>query len=120
MWVRIRKELANWLKEIPSTKALRQTCGTLVLEEDLIAELEKVMDANDPNEGRKQVVMQVRPHLLYKPNLFQGNSMPDERAKHFLFDRVVNVREGFSVPLGLRGVITGKYLIKLHINPDQY
>ena len=100
-------EISNWLKDLPSVKGPRQTCGTLVLEEEIIAELEKVVDANDPNEGRKQIVMQVRPHLLYKPNLFQGSSMPDDRAKHFLFDRVVNVREGFSVPLGLRGTITG-------------
>ena len=50
----------------------------------------------------------MRPHLLFKPNLCQGNSMPDDQAKFFLFDRVVNVREGHSVPLGLRGTITGE------------
>ena len=51
--------------------------------------------------------MQVKPHLLYKPDLVTGNSMPDEQAVFRLFDRVVNVREGFSVPLGLRGTVTG-------------
>jgi hypothetical protein len=49
----------------------------------------------------------VKPHLLFKPNLSKGGSMPDPDATFRLFDRVVNVRQGFSVPLGLKGTITG-------------
>ena len=56
--------------------------------------------------------MQVRPHLLYKPNLYHGSSMPDDTTKFYLFDRVVNVREGYSVPLGLRGTVTGEPLLR--------
>lgn len=33
--------------------------------------------------------------------------MPDPDVEYKLFDRVVNVREGFSVPLGLRGTVIG-------------
>ncbi len=51
--------------------------------------------------------MAVRPHLLYRPLHYLGNLIPDPEAEHELFDRVINVREGFSVPLGLRGVIIG-------------
>ncbi len=33
--------------------------------------------------------------------------MPDPDTVFHLLDRVVNVRQGFSVPLGLKGTITG-------------
>lgn len=33
--------------------------------------------------------------------------MPDPTATFQLYDRIVNVREGYSVPLGLKGTIIG-------------
>jgi len=33
--------------------------------------------------------------------------VPDPLTTYELFDRVVNVREGYSVPLGLRGTVIG-------------
>jgi hypothetical protein len=57
--------------------------------------------------------MHVKPHLLFKPNLSKGGSMPDPDTTFQLFDRVVNVRQGFSVPLGLKGTVTGKSEVSL-------
>ena len=37
----------------------------------------------------------------------QHGVVPDPDAEYHLFDRVVNVRESFSVPLGLRGTVIG-------------
>ena len=51
--------------------------------------------------------MQVRPHLLYRPLDAQLTLVPDPTAVYELFDRVVNVRDGYSVPLGLRGTVIG-------------
>lgn len=51
------------------------------------------------------VNLQVKPHLLYKPNLNDINVMPDPSATFELFDRVVIVRDQYSVPLGMRGTI---------------
>ena len=51
--------------------------------------------------------MQVRPHLLYRPLDAQLTLIPDPSAVYELFDRVVNVRDGYSVPLGLRGTVIG-------------
>lgn len=34
-----------------------------------------------------------------------GNIVPDETATYQLYDRVVNVRVGYSVPLGLKGTV---------------
>lgn len=36
-----------------------------------------------------------------------GSSPPDIRADYRLFDRVVCAREGFTVPVGLRGTVVG-------------
>ena len=36
-----------------------------------------------------------------------GNLIPDLDATYELFDRVINVRDGFTVPLGLKGVVIG-------------
>ena len=63
--------------------------------------------AEQKTDRKKQLTMQVRPHLLFKPNLSQGSSLPDPETIFHLFDRVVNVRDGFSVPLGLRGTVIG-------------
>ena len=51
--------------------------------------------------------MSVRPHLLYKPDLSMGSAPPDASTTYELLDRVVNVRQGYSVPLGLRGTVVG-------------
>ncbi len=106
-------QLAKWIKELPSSNSPRQPCGTQTLDEDVVRALEECVDSDAAavaaGARRKVVTMQVRPHLLYKPDLHQGSAMPDEAARFFLFDRVVNVREGHSVPLGLRGTITGEY-----------
>lgn len=37
----------------------------------------------------------------------QHGVVPDPDAEYHLFDRVVNARENFSVPLGLRGTVIG-------------
>lgn len=53
----------------------------------------------------RKVALQVKPHLLYKPNLNNINVPPDASATFELFDRVVVVRDQYIVPLGLRGTI---------------
>ena len=45
--------------------------------------------------------------VLLQPMEGQGNLIADPDADYQLFDRVINVREGFTVPLGLRGVVIG-------------
>ena len=102
------ERLRLWLKELPSGGATRQACGTETLDENVVLQLEECVSAAAANAHVKEVVMQVRPHLLHKPNLVEGSTTPDDRARHFLFDRVINVREGFAVPLALKGTITGE------------
>lgn len=51
--------------------------------------------------------MQVKPHLLFKPSLNPGHFPPDSKAYHKVFDRIITVRESFTVPLGFKGTIIG-------------
>lgn len=51
------------------------------------------------------MVLQVKPHLLHKPNLNHINVSPDTTATFELFDRVVIIRDQYLVPLGSRGTI---------------
>ena len=55
----------------------------------------------------RPLVMQVCPHLLFKPDLMTGSTPPDPSANYQLLDRVVNIRQGYSVPIGLRGTVVG-------------
>lgn len=47
------------------------------------------------------------PRVLLQPLEQQQGVVPDLDAEFRLFDRVVNVRESFTVPLGLRGTVIG-------------
>jgi hypothetical protein len=58
-------------------------------------------------EKPKEMTLKLMPDLLYRPQFFMGYSKPDPKANFHLYDRVVNVSNGISVPLGLKGVIIG-------------
>ncbi|XP_014226840.1 5'-3' exoribonuclease 1 isoform X1 [Trichogramma pretiosum] len=99
--------VAAWLKE--QQKALgtqTRVCGTEEIEDDVVKMIEQEVEELDTNTSRT-VLMQVKPHLLYKPGLNTGSLPPDPRAYHRLFDRVVCVRNSFTVPLGYKGTIIG-------------
>ncbi len=119
------KELTTWLKDAPSASAARQTCGTETVEEEVPTSVSsarslfnlvcrfqvvKMVESVVQSLAKKQkeTTMQVKPHLLYKPDLHHGNTSPDDKADFRLFDRVVSIKEGIAVPLGLKGTITGK------------
>ena len=102
------KELADWIRDLPCSSASRQPCGTLTLDDTIVKAIEdEVTENTEAAHPKQQITMQLRPHLIYKPNLSKGGSLPDPDSEFYLFDRVINVREGFSVPLGLRGTVIG-------------
>ena len=98
------KDLVVWLENLPCHTAPRQPFGTETLEEAAIKKIEESADALKGCE-RKMIVMQVNPRLLYLPNQLAGSSLVEPGTTFSLYDRVVNIREGFSVPLGLRGTL---------------
>lgn len=103
-------EVAAFLKSLPCSTAERVPCGSQRLDDLKVRAIEEAVDALKNREVKREKVLtvQVKPHLLYKPSLHHGNSLPDPTSSPIrLFDRVVNVREGYSVPLGLRGTVIG-------------
>jgi hypothetical protein len=61
-------------------------------------------------DDAREMNLSLKPQLLFRPLHFMGHSLPDPSATFELYDRVVNVRDGISVPLGLKGVIIGKHV----------
>lgn len=102
------KQLADWIKDQPFANASRQPCGTKTLDENVVSLIEdEITNLASVEPIKKKITMQLKPHLIFKPCLSKRAGAPDQDADFFLFDRVVNVREGFSVPLGLRGTVIG-------------
>lgn len=104
-------DVLAWLKEQPFYSIESRTCGAECLDLENVEEIEKAVDKfmeeqKDGHSG-KTVMMQVKPHLLYKPSLHIGNFPPDATVQHKMYDRVVCVRESFTVPLGYKGTIIG-------------
>ncbi|XP_011501827.1 PREDICTED: 5'-3' exoribonuclease 1 [Ceratosolen solmsi marchali] len=110
------QEVLTWLKE--QQKKLNLTlcpCDVEFLEEDAVQALEKVLDESIETQRKatKTVLMQVKPHLLYRPCITIGAVCPDPNAQHRILDRIICTRENFPVPLGYKGTI-----ISLHLESD--
>ncbi|KAL7990884.1 hypothetical protein Chor_014314 [Crotalus horridus] len=82
------QEIMSWLKAHPASTLSRSSCDLQILDAAIIEKIEEEIDKCKPLEQ-------------------QHGILPDQDAEYRLFDRVVNVRENFSVPLGLRGTIIG-------------
>ncbi|KAG5876457.1 hypothetical protein JTB14_032690 [Gonioctena quinquepunctata] len=99
-------QLKCWLRSLPVHSVERQTCGSAIVEPEIVAEIERTMD-NFKCDNVKKVTMSVKPNLLYRPEIQSGTLMPDPKTNTRILDRVVNVRLGFSVPFGLKGTVIG-------------
>ena len=55
----------------------------------------------------KVVKVKVKPQALFRPVQQFGKLAPDPNTEFLLLDRVVNVQNGITVPLGLRGTVIG-------------
>ncbi|KAJ8916294.1 hypothetical protein NQ315_016435 [Exocentrus adspersus] len=104
-WEEKLKELQSWLKSLPLHSIERQTCGSSALEPELVEELEKIVDRSLKSVGGKKIAVQVKPNFLYRSEIQSGTLPPDPKAETRVLDRIINVRSGFSVPLGLKGTV---------------
>lgn len=60
------KEIVSWLEKQPVNSIERQTCGTLILESDVVKKIEETIEDNKTNKICKHYTMQIKPHLLFK------------------------------------------------------
>ncbi|XP_053162862.1 5'-3' exoribonuclease 1 isoform X2 [Hemicordylus capensis] len=101
------QEIVAWLKAHPVSTLSRVSCDLQILDTAIVEKIEEEIEKCKQRKSNKKVRVTVKPHLLYRPLEQQHGIVPDRDAEFRLFDRVVNVRENFSVPLGLRGTIIG-------------
>ncbi|RWS29627.1 5'-3' exoribonuclease 1-like protein [Leptotrombidium deliense] len=101
-------ELITWLKTLPSHNAPRRKIYAEALDECVVKAIEDVVNTQKVfSEELIPVEYWYKPCYLFRPLRRSMATLPDPNTKYRLFDRVVNVREGISVPLGTKGVIIG-------------
>lgn len=100
-------EITSWLKGHPVSSIGRTSCDLQVLDSAIVERIEEAVERVKVKKSTKKVRVTVKPHLLFRPLEQQQGVVPDPDSEYRLFDRVINTRESFSVPLGLRGTIIG-------------
>ncbi|XP_052224237.1 5'-3' exoribonuclease 1-like [Dreissena polymorpha] len=115
------KDVQEYIKGLACTNIEKQKIGADFLSERVIlalqSETNKVVEINRLRQWWIEMrIVTVEPHLLYKPMITSGALIPDSSATYELFDRVVNTRQGFTVPFGLRGTVVGIYLAEVEVN----
>lgn len=100
-------EITSWLKSHPVSSVSRSSCDLQVLDSAIVERIEEALEKAKAKKSTKKVRVTVKPHLLFRPLEQQQGVVPDPDAEYRLFDRVVNIRESFTVPLGLRGTVIG-------------
>ncbi|XP_035277736.1 5'-3' exoribonuclease 1 isoform X2 [Anguilla anguilla] len=101
------QEITSWLKTHPVSSSSRASCDLQILDAGIVEKIEEELEKSKLKKSSKKVRVTVKPHLLFRPLEQQHGVVPDPDGEYRLFDRVVNVRESFTVPLGLRGTIIG-------------
>ncbi|XP_071945753.1 5'-3' exoribonuclease 1-like [Antedon mediterranea] len=99
-------ELKKWLDGQECMKVMRVQSGVKQLGEQIISIIESEVKEIQETKSKK-IKMSVRPHLLFPSMRKMGNLIPDPNTTCELFDRIINVREGYTVPFGLRGTVVG-------------
>ncbi|XP_060573103.1 5'-3' exoribonuclease 1-like, partial [Ruditapes philippinarum] len=112
------KTVEEFIKKLPCSGLKTMKSGADIISEGTIKALQELTDqVVEANKKRqKRVKMQVKPHLLYKPSPTSGSLIPDQSATYQLYDRVVNTRQGFPVPFGLRGTVVGIHPAEVEVN----
>ncbi|XP_041125946.1 5'-3' exoribonuclease 1-like isoform X1 [Polyodon spathula] len=100
-------EITAWLKAHAVSSSSRASCDQQILDTLIVEKIEEELEKCKQTRSNKKVRVTVKPHLLFRPLAQHHGVIPDKDAEYHLFDRVVNVRESFSVPLGLRGTVIG-------------
>ncbi|CAD5122205.1 DgyrCDS10650 [Dimorphilus gyrociliatus] len=102
------QDIKKFISGLPSSSADRLPCGSEVLNDEDISALETTIAETNFQVMKEELTLQSS--QIFRPSHLRGSEPPDPRAEYFIFDRVINVREGYTVPLGLTGTIVGIYV----------
>ncbi|BFZ23484.1 hypothetical protein BsWGS_26524 [Bradybaena similaris] len=98
-------DVLKYLDELPCSKVPRMKTGSQILDEEHVVLIEKMTAVLNPKPD--MVKVKVKPRLLFRPLPNQGGLVPDPGTDFRLYDRIVVVKSGYSVPFGRRGTIIG-------------
>lgn len=102
------EQIKTFLKSQPCHNVQHVRCGSNVLDEPVVQKIEREIERlEDLQKERKIVKVKLKPFLLFRSTEQFGKLSPDPHTEFLLLDRVVNVQNGITVPLGLKGTIVG-------------
>uniref|UniRef100_A0A6B2E5W8 5'-3' exoribonuclease 1 n=1 Tax=Phlebotomus kandelakii TaxID=1109342 RepID=A0A6B2E5W8_9DIPT len=101
----ILQEMVKFVKEQPHYNMDRQVIGAQVVEKEIIEEMMEIVQESKKNLVYKQLKLQIKPKLVYRPGLMKLGKGPDPDVIFKLFDRVIVATAAYPVPLGLKGTI---------------
>ncbi|GAB0088576.1 5'-3' exoribonuclease 1 [Sergentomyia squamirostris] len=101
----ILQEMMAFVKEQPHYNMDRQQIGAQVVEKEIIEEVIEIVEENKKNLLYKQLKLQIKPHLVYRPGLMKMIKGPDPDAIFKLFDRVIVATSAYPVPMAMKGTI---------------
>ncbi|SPP89994.1 blast:5'-3' exoribonuclease 1 [Drosophila guanche] len=99
------EDLANWVRQQPHMKVDRIACGSKTVCKETVELLIFAVEELRPMPV-KDVKLQVKPHLLIKPNVTLPEAYKSRRPVR-LFDRVIIVRTIYMIPVGIKGTVIG-------------
>ncbi|BFF99890.1 5'-3' exoribonuclease 1 [Drosophila madeirensis] len=99
------EDMANWVRQQPHMKVDRIACGSKTVCKETVRQLIVAVEELRPMPV-KDVKLQVKPHLLIKPNVTLPEVYKSRRPVR-LFDRVIIVRTIYMVPVGIKGTVIG-------------
>ncbi|KAH8399870.1 hypothetical protein KR215_003675, partial [Drosophila sulfurigaster] len=103
------EDLANWVRQQPHMKSDRVTCGSRTICKETVELLLTSVD-EVRSQPVQNVKLQVKPHLLIKPNVSLPEAYKTGKAVK-LFDRVVVVQFVYSVPMGSTGTVIAVHFV---------
>lgn len=101
------KELMKFINELPMRNEKRKSMDTRLLDRCVVYEIEDALKASINSLVKlRPVQIGLEVSEIYCPSFSHFRvSHPDPNANFELYDRVVNVKQGIPVPVGLKGIV---------------
>ncbi|XP_055678053.1 5'-3' exoribonuclease 1 isoform X2 [Lutzomyia longipalpis] len=113
------QEMVAFVKEQPHYNMERQQIGSQFIEKDILEEIIDVVQETKNNRVYKQLKLQIKPRLVYRPGLVKSTKGPDPDVKFRVFDRVIMASTAYPVPMGLKGTVVS-IIPSVDPNPIRY
>ncbi|XP_063677642.1 5'-3' exoribonuclease 1-like isoform X2 [Bolinopsis microptera] len=101
------EDVKKWLKSLSTHNSKLVGVGSEIMSTKHVAQLLADIAEHKKTVSVHELVVKVKPRVLFNPNFQNGVLPPDAKADFQLCDRVVNVCSSHCVPFGYKGTIVG-------------